>query len=507
MRARVYLYNQSVKLEFEDIDSIRELEKFLNVYYVISERGFAKEGSDERIYASCIKDKMTYFLHVNQFLHMYKSLENQGNRLEVIEKIDLREYEYDRPGYVIREGWIPRDNQEPIIEFLTTNVGKSKLVPIAPGAGKTMISLYSIGKLDMKMGLVILPMYIDKWVGDIIGIHEANGKEIMVIQGSRAMMSVIALAKSGELDSRYFIFSSKTMQEYIKFYESEPESCVDMYGCAPIDLFPLLRLGILLIDEAHQHFHAIYKVFAHTNVKYNIGLSGTFFLSESHVTNRVQKLIYPDPQVYQGFINDKYVDIYAISYTISPDLLKQVKTSNYGSKNYSHIAFEKSITKRAGSRASYDNLIISTMEDYFLREYKEGDKLLIFVATIDYATHLSKELADMFANYKVRRYCEDDPYENIITADIAVSTVLSAGTAIDIPNLRVVIQTVNIASQVSNIQSLGRLRKLKDRDVKFCYLYANNITKHVQYSRKRYEMFNPIAANIVSRKSRVNVSF
>ena len=144
MRARVYLYNQSVKLEFEDIDSIRELEKFLNVYYVISERGFAKEGSDERIYASCIKDKMTYFLHVNQFLHMYKSLENQGNRLEVIEKIDLREYEYDRPGYVIREGWIPRDNQEPIIEFYGEGAKDVKF-NIEPNA--TRIRVYADGRV------------------------------------------------------------------------------------------------------------------------------------------------------------------------------------------------------------------------------------------------------------------------------------------------------------------------------------------------------------------------
>ena len=110
-------------------------------------------------------------------------------------------------------------------------------------------------------------------------------------------------------------------------------------------------------------------------------------------------------------------------------------------------------------------------------------------------------MKSFYPDFKIRRYCEEDSYEDMLGGDIIVSTVLSAGTGLDIPHLRVCIQTVCISSQVSNIQSLGRLRKLSDRDVKFCYLYANNIGKHKDYHMKRVELFKPRVANIAYRQS------
>ncbi len=34
-----------------------------------------------------------------------------------------------------------------------------------------------------------------------------------------------------------------------------------MYDCKPINFFPILNIGVLLIDETHQHFHAIFKIY------------------------------------------------------------------------------------------------------------------------------------------------------------------------------------------------------------------------------------------------------
>ena len=71
----------------------------------------------------------------------------------------------------------------------------------------------------------------------------------------------------------------------------------------------------------------------------------------------------------------------------------------------------------------------------------------------------------------------NDPYENIIEPDIRVTTIISGGTAIDIPNLRTLILN-NIKSPVANLQTMGRLRDLQNRDVKFYYLYSEQIAKH-----------------------------
>jgi hypothetical protein len=77
-----------------------------------------------------------------------------------------------------------------------------------------------------------------------------------------------------------------------------------------------------------------------------------------------------------------------------------------------------------------------------------------------------------------------------------VTTIISAGTAVDKANLRTVIQTVSVSSTVANIQNLGRLRKLDDgKDVRFAYLYAENIRKQVQYHHRREDLFAPRCAS------------
>jgi superfamily II DNA or RNA helicase len=126
----------------------------------------------------------------------------------------------------------------------------------------------------------------------------------------------------------------------------------------------------------------------------------------------------------------------------------------------------------------------------------ENDKLVVFCASIDMCTEYTKHLKEEFPDLDVRRYVEDDPYENVIEADIRVTTIQSGGTAIDIPNLRVAIMSVSVDSPVSNLQALGRLRELKDRDVKFYYLYCLQIPKQVGYHRNRKLLYQPKVASI-----------
>ena len=133
---------------------------------------------------------------------------------------------------------------------------------------------------------------------------------------------------------------------------------------------------------------------------------------------------------------------------------------------------------------------------------------MIFVSTVQLATLLTEELQKSYSSeYMVARYCEDDPYENLLESDIIVSTNLSAGTGVDIPNLRVAIQTVSISSQVMNLQSLGRLRKLPGKDVRFCYIYSGNIAKQVEYHKRRIELFKERALTHSTFKSRYDLGY
>jgi hypothetical protein len=353
----------------------------------------------------------------------------------------------------------------------------------------TFVALYALAQIKMRIAIVILPTYVEKWIIDITKTHEALISEVMVVQGSKALKALITMAQEGTLTSKYFIFSSRTMQEYISNYEADPEQSVAIYGIHPIELFPLLQVGSLLIDETHQHFHAIFKILLHANVKLQLGLSATLISDDSVVTN-VHKVVYPPKTIYDAGGLDRYTDAYALAYYIPPDLIRKIRTSNFGSNSYSHTAFEQSVMKLPPMLKFYTSLIDNTMKDFYIEKYEDKDKCLIFVATVKMATLLTERYKALYPEKIVNRYCEDDPFEHILEGEIVVSTVISAGTAVDIPHLRVVIQTVSISSSVANIQTLGRLRKLKDgKDTRFCYLYAENVPKQKQYHFKRLDLF------------------
>lgn len=367
----------------------------------------------------------------------------------------------------------------------------------------TMISLYAVGELKQRLGIIILPQFAEKWMSDVIGVHDAEPKDVMMIQGSKSVASIIQMAKDGDIKSKYFIFSSRTIQDYISMYENEPDMCVEMYGCEPTELFPLLGIGVLLIDETHMAFHSTYKTIIHTNVKYQIGLSATL-MSDDTVVARTHKVVYPSNATYGDNMLKKYMDIYAIAYSLNPSLMNKIKTTNYGSTYYSHTAFEQSIMKNKHFLDNYYRIVKTTIDDYYVEHYMEKDKLVVFVSTIALATIFVKRLEEDYPNKKVVRYCEEDSYDEMLTGDFIVSTIGSLGTGIDIPNLRVVVQTVSIASAVSNLQSAGRLRYLKDRDVKFCYIYCESLPKHKQYHLQRVETFKSRAASYSYRRSRVS---
>jgi superfamily II DNA or RNA helicase len=179
---------------------------------------------------------------------------------------------------------------------------------------------------------------------------------------------------------------------------------------------------------------------------------------------------------------------------------------SYGTNSYSHVEFEKSLMNNKECLHNYMLLIDDMVKQGYLDDYQKGDKLVIFAATIKMCDRILHYMKSKYGKtFDIRRYVEDDPYENAIDADIRITTVQSCGTAIDIPKLRVAILTTSIQSPVSNLQALGRLRKLPDRDVKFYYCYCEDIPKHKDYHLKKMELFDDRSASIKELKSNIMI--
>jgi len=106
---------------------------------------------------------------------------------------------------------------------------------------------------------------------------------------------------------------------------------------------------------------------------------------------------------------------------------------------------------------------------------------------------VQKYLQKKFPTLVIGRYVSGDKMSVFEESDIIISTVLSAGTAVDIKNLRVGLMTTAINSQQSNEQTLGRTRRLKDwPDVtpEFLYFVSTSIDKHVRYHEAKVSAFS-----------------
>jgi len=350
----------------------------------------------------------------------------------------------------------------------------------------TSVALMGASKIGERVVCIMKPAYIEKWCGDILQILNVKASDVMTVSGGDQLRGLIDMALEGTLTSKFIIISNRTYQNYISKYE-EVGNDLDLlgYGCTPDKFFEVLKAGVRLIDEVHQDAHLNFKIDLYSNVPRAISLSATLQSNDAFLNEMYDLLCHTSDRYREAFI-DKYIDAYAVFYKFNEGA--KLRSTEFGSTNYSHHAFEKSIIKDPKLLQLYLNLINDMVLVSYLNNYQKGDKLAIFASSIDMCTRITEYLKRTHRHLDVRRYVEDDPYENIIDADIRVTTIQSGGTAIDIPGLIATILTVAVNSIVSNKQTLGRLRKIVGRTVNFYYLVCQNIPKHIDYHYARKEM-------------------
>ena len=171
-----------------------------------------------------------------------------------------------------------------------------------------------------------------------------------------------------------------------------------------------------------------------------------------------------------------------------------LRTSEYGNSSYSHNAFEKGIMKNKSLMNGYRLMISQAAKEYYIKIASPGDKLLIYCSTVDMCTKVVEHLKTIFPDKSVMRYVDSDPYENLMTPDIRVTTLLSAGTGMDVPGLISVILTTAITSSQANIQGFGRLREIKDKKQYFVYFVCQDVQKHLTYHLKKKELLQKSSA-------------
>lgn len=360
----------------------------------------------------------------------------------------------------------------------------TRLIGLRTGAGKTITSLAIAAKLGKRILVEVLPKYMDKWASDISENLNIKPKEIMLINGRNALIGAAMACRSGELDHiKAFVISLPTIRNFIVEFGDDPFKITGggVYT-SPEEVFADLQCGYAILDEAHESFDYVYYSMLFLHIPLLVCLSATV-LTENDLIRKMHNLVFPYEKRFNKIVAAAFAMLLETQYYIRHFDPKRFRYTQNGM--YSHAVFEQSMLKNKALLASYMEFIYESLYDDFMREYKPGDKALVYVARIEFGTVLTAFLKKKFPNLDVRRVMENDPYENVIVPDIRIGSNQRLGTAVDIPKLTTVLDTQAMSSTVSNIQKFGRLRFIPDRLLVYRYLTCLNIPKHIEYSTKR----------------------
>lgn len=352
----------------------------------------------------------------------------------------------------------------------------------------TALALKATQEIGTRTFLIIRPMYIDKWIGDVEAFFVTEPGDVMVIKGGASLKRLIELGQADELKAKFIICSNATLRMFLEEHE-QYNGEVSSYGVSPSELCAVLKVGLVIFDEVHQDFHFNYRMFSYINVKKTIALSATLDPDDRTLKRRYQTA-FPMELRSPPVEYDKYIEVQALFYSM--ESMNKVRYKNFFGQ-YQHVMYEQSILKDSKRMENYRRMIARVLKFDYIRVAQPGMRCVIYFATVDMCTQMQEYLSKVFPDRVIRRYVsEDDYHTNLMGAEIIVTTLQSAGTAVDIPNLAVNIMTVALNSKQSNIQGLGRLRRLKDFPdftPKFVYLVCTSIDKHIKYHQEKLTKF------------------
>ena len=405
------------------------------------------------------------------------------------DEIVLRNHGYDitpvNIGMSVNKSFTLRDYQvRAVDEIVNRSSLPTSLLLLMTGYGKSLISMAAMAKLNFRFGMILLPKFIDKWLIDLKKYTDLTDGDITVIQGSDSLRKIMF---NNDISSKVIVFSSRTLSNYFSNYETFGE--VFDYPTAPDELMEHLKIGCMVSDETHLEFHVTFRAMLYFNVYHMLGMTATLYSKDGR-TEYLYSLLYPDSSRIKDVVKiEPHIDVYAINYRFTT--MKGIRYKR--SQGYSHILYEQSIMLRSRLLKSYLDMINYYTQYGYIHRKQPGQKCLIFCASVELCSIVANYLAERYPKLDIRTYTQDDDYKNVLEADITVSTILSSGTAIDIPGLITSINTIAIDSKNSNAQTFGRLRKIDGVDTRYYYLYNSSIDVHRRYHKNRTDLLRPIS--------------
>ncbi len=380
--------------------------------------------------------------------------------------------------FKINKHWKPREIQIDPIKFFTdtTFPHRMKALPLQTNLGKTFISIYSAALLN-KPFLVIVGGLVEQWY-DVIAIGKKNKypvldidlEKVYVIQGQE---SLIKLIENEDYKPDVIIGSLSTIRNYITA-DHYPYNTLPNFN----DLMTRLGVGTKINDEAHRCFGTIVDIDLRCNIANNFYLSATLTRGDRQ-SKKIFKIVFPEIIRYQAPEPVKYQDIYYLPYHIGYFKEFKIVSKRYG---YSQNRYERQILEDLYKKLAFLQFVHNQVESYYIRIKNPGEKCMIMANTKNMCDTMMEYFKEEYPKLKINSYYENDGDENTVDVDIIIATTGKASTGTDIKELRTLINTISIGSEVLPVQILGRLRQLSNnRTPVYVAMYNKTIDAHIRH--------------------------
>lgn len=452
------------------------------------------------VFAASNADRTMYRFHINQ-MNAFKDHLRVFDLVhpDAIDWIEVPLHEPLGVDLLVQDGWTPKEKykQADAIAFLEKPEPPHKLLAMHTGYGKSYTTMQAIANLSILSVWSVQAKFFEKTRLDMMRTLQVALEDVICIRDTKDLKLLLLKAMAGPLDCKIVLISSKLIQIWISLFEKVGLSIEGLgYSCLPQQFYPLLRAGIRVIDEVHMEFHFNFKQDLYTHVPRSISLSATM-ISDSPFRNRMYMLTYPLSSRFEiPYI--PFISATAIEYQFErPERIRSLGKQGM----YSHYVFEESVMKDKKVLANYTKMIKFVTEIEFVNDHREGESMLVFAAGVEFCTYLVEEFRKAWPHIRTERYCgsANDPYDNLLKAQLVVTTLGSAGTNVDIPKLKCAFLTTSVDSTQGNIQGSGRLRDEKldeGRIPRFVWIFNEQNPRHIAYHRKKMGLLRPRALKL-----------
>lgn len=450
----------------------------------------------KRIFAASTENRREMRFHIFSLEEFYEYFKRMGYKKDIL---DIRTEATHTPVLCelpLMESWNPFDYQIPIIERGTRVDESIQGLVMAGGLGKTSVALAIASRLGVRVVIVLRGMYVDRWELALIErtrVLDIQKEDYLIVRGAKDLIRLIKDGLANKLTEKIIIITNMTLHAFFKHYELFPDDR-KLYGCLPHELYTTIGAGYRIIDEVHQDFHMNFRQDLYGHIPKSLSLSGSLKKSSSFI-NKMYEIAIPRRHRIGDVRKKPYCAATGLFFQMDKQSKDKVRYLS-GRNQYSHNEFEASILKDRKLLFKYLDMIRTCWDTFFVERYEEGMKGMVFAGRVDMCDAIVDNFRKEYPHLKVMRYTADDEYENLLEADVIVSTLLSAGTAVDIKDLRTVFMTTAVGSIDQNIQAFWRIRELKRYPhvvPDFIYFVCSDIPQHVDYHRVKMEEFSGYA--------------